>query len=38
MPFTHVGTDIRDLGDSEEDYRTAFEIRTGRSRDDYSGL
>jgi hypothetical protein len=38
VPFTHVGTDIRDLGDSEEDYRTAFEIRTGRSRDDYSGL
>lgn len=38
VPFTHVGTDIRDLGDSKEDYRTAFEIRTGRSRDDYSGL
>jgi len=38
VPFTHVGTDIRNLGDSEEDYRTAFEIRTGRARDDYSGL
>ncbi|MFT5409231.1 MAG: hypothetical protein ACI9NC_001952, partial [Verrucomicrobiales bacterium] len=38
VPFTHVGTDIRDLGDSEEDYRTSFEIRTGRSRDDYSGM
>ena len=38
VPFTHVGTDMRDLGDSEEDYRTAFEIRTGRGRDDYSGL
>jgi len=38
VPFTHIGTDIRDLGDSEEDYRTAFEIRTGRSRDDYFGL
>lgn len=38
VPFTHVGTDTRNLGDSEEDYRTSFEIRTGRSRDDYSGL
>lgn len=38
VPFTHIGTDTRNLGDSEEDYRTSFEIRTGRSRDDFSGL
>lgn len=38
VPFTHIGTDIRDLGDSKEDYRTSFEIRTGRRRDDYASL
>ncbi len=38
VPFQHMGTDFRDLGDSEEDYRPACEIRTGRRRDDYSGL
>jgi hypothetical protein len=38
IPFTHMGTDMRDLGDSKEDYRASFEIRTGRRRDDYSGL
>lgn len=38
VPFTHIGTDMRNLGDREEDYRTSFEIRTGRRRDDYSGL
>ena len=38
VPFQHIGTDIRDLGDEEEDYRTSFEIRSGRRRDDYSAL
>ena len=38
IPFTHMATDMRDLGDSKEDYRASFEIRTGRRRDDYSGL
>lgn len=38
VPFQHIGTDIRDLGDSKEDYRTSFEIRSGRRRDDYAAL
>lgn len=38
VPFQHIGTDFRDLGESKEDYRAPFEIRTGRRRDDYSGL
>ncbi|NIP96162.1 MAG: hypothetical protein GWO24_23075, partial [Akkermansiaceae bacterium] len=38
VPFQHIGTDIRDLGDSEEGYRTSFEIRSGRRRDDYAAL
>jgi hypothetical protein len=38
VPFTHIGTDIRDLGESKEGYRTSFEIRTGRRRDDYASL
>jgi hypothetical protein len=38
VPFTHIGTDLRDLGDDKEQYRAPFEIRTGRRRDDYSGL
>ena len=37
-PFQHIGTDLRDLGDDKEQYRAPFELRTGRRRDDYSGL
>ena len=38
VPFTHLGTDFQDRGDSKEDYRTSFQIRTGRRRDDYATL
>ena len=37
VPFQHIGTDLRDLGDDKEQYRAPFEIRTGRRRDDYAG-
>ncbi len=38
VPFQHIGSDFENRGDSEEDYRTWLEVRTGRRRDDYSGL
>ncbi len=39
VPFSHGGaTDFRDLGDDKEQYRWAFEMRTGRRADDYEGL
>ncbi|CAN5142887.1 hypothetical protein BH23VER1_BH23VER1_29450 [soil metagenome] len=38
VPFQHIQTDFTDLGDSADDYRTSFDIRTRRGRDDYSGL
>lgn len=37
-PFQHIGSDLRDLGDSKEAYRGIFEMRTGNRRDDYSGM
>ncbi|MGK0186405.1 MAG: hypothetical protein ACI9R3_002188 [Verrucomicrobiales bacterium] len=37
-PFRHIGSDLRDLGDSKEAYRGIFEMRTGNRRDDYSGM
>jgi len=37
VPFQHIGTDLRDLGDGKEQYRAPFELRTGRRRDDFSG-
>ncbi len=37
-PFEHLQTDLTDLGDDPESYRTFLEIRTGRQRDDYEAI
>ncbi len=38
VPFSDIRSDFRDMGDSEEDYRTLCELRTGRRRDDFATL
>lgn len=37
-PFEHLQTDLTDLGDDPENYRTFLEIRSGRQRDDYAAI
>ena len=38
VPFLDIRSDFTDLGDSEENYRTLHELRTGRRRDDFASL
>ena len=38
VPFSDIRSDFRNMGDSEEDYRTLHELRTGRRRDDFASL
>ena len=33
-----IGTDLKDLGDSKENYRWNFQIKNNRARDDYSRI
>ena len=33
-----IGTDLKDLGDSKENYRWNFQIKNNRARDDYSKI
>ena len=38
VPFSDIRSDFTNLGNSEEDYRTLCEIRTGLRRDDFASL